>query len=103
MSWLNNFLSEDDQNDKSLQDKEIALDLLLGSKNDIAMLSKAAAEAASPKLRQILTNQLNSCINDHFKLADIAIQKGWYNAYASPGQQIKQDMQEAQQILQKQN
>jgi similar to spore coat protein len=104
MSWLSNFLDEDSNNNKSsLADKELALDLLTTSKNDITMLSKAITEAANPQLRQILTNQLNASINDHFTLSDMAIQKGWYNAFASPGQQIKQDLQEAQQVLQQKN
>jgi similar to spore coat protein len=89
----------DDNNNNSLQDKELALDLLASSKNDIAMLSKAITETANPQLRQMLTNQLNACINDHFQLSDLAIQKNWYNAFASPGQQIKQDLQEAEKLI----
>ena len=111
MSWLNNFLSEDENNNNNnnnnknsfLPDKELALDMITSSKNDITMLSKAVTEAANPQLRQILTNQLNTSISEHFALSDMAMQKGWYNAFASPGQQIKQDMQEASQILQQQN
>lgn len=98
MSWISNFLEEDNKN-SSLADKELALDMLTSSKADIAMLSKAVSEAANPQLRQILTNQLNSCINDHFQISDLAVQKGWYNAFASPGQQIKQDLQEAEAIV----
>lgn len=97
MSWLNNFLGED--NNSSLSDKDLALNMLNDSKSDITMLSKAVTETINPQLRQILTNQLNACINNHFTLSDMAIQKGWYNAYANPGQQIKKDMQEAQNIL----
>lgn len=100
MSWLNNIIGEDsNSNNNSLADKELALDMLTTSKADITMLSKAVAEAANPQLRQILTNQLNACINDHFQISDLAVQKGWYNAFASPGQQIKQDMQEADQLV----
>lgn len=100
MSWLNNFLGEDNGNNP-LGDKELALDMLNASKGDIAMLGKAVTETVNPELRQLITNQLNACINDHFKLADYAIQKNWYNAYANPGQQIKQDLEEAQNILSK--
>jgi similar to spore coat protein len=98
MSWISNFLEEDNKNN-SLADKELAQDMLTSSKADIDMLSKAVAEAANPQLRQILTNQLNSCINDHFQISDLSVQKGWYNAFASPGQQIKQDLQEADAIV----
>jgi similar to spore coat protein len=98
MSWINNLLGEDSKN-SSMPDKELATELLMSSKNDITMLSKAVTETANPQLRQILTNQLNTCINEHFQLSDLAIQKGWYNAFASPGQQIKQDLQEAQNLM----
>jgi len=100
MSWLNNFLGEDDNSKNNpLGDKELALDMINASKEDIQMLSKAAVETLNPELRQLITNQLNSCINDYFKLIDYAVQKNWYNAYATPGNQIKQDLQDAQNIL----
>lgn len=105
MSWLNNFLGEEENNNNdnsALEDRELALDMLTASKNDITMLSKSITETTNAELRRTLTNQLNACINDHFQLADMAIQKGWYNAFASPGQQIKQDMQEAQNIINQQ-
>ena len=98
MSWINNLIGEDNK-DSSKPDRDLALDLLMTSKNDITMLSKALTESANPQLRQILANQLNTCINDHFKLSDLATEKGWYNAFASPGQQIKQDLQEAQNLM----
>ena len=98
MSGINNILGEDNKSG-SMQDKDLAADLLMSSKNDITMLSKAVTESANPQLRQILANQLNACINDHFQLSDLAVQKGWYNAFASPGQQIKQDLQEAQNLM----
>jgi similar to spore coat protein len=101
MSWINNFIGEDSKNN-STPDKDLASELLMSSKNDITMLSKAVTESVNPQLRQILTTQLNICINDHFQLSDLAVQKGWYNAFSSPGQQIKQDLQEAESVM-KQN
>jgi similar to spore coat protein len=98
MSWINNLLGEDNKS-SSMLDKDLATELLMSSKNDIVLLSKAVTETANPQLRQILTNQLNACINEHFQLSDLANQKGWYNAFASPGQQIKQDLQEAQNLM----
>lgn len=98
MSWLNNILS-DEEGTNCLGDKYTALDRLNTSKNDIIMLSKAITEATNPQLRQILTNHLNCCINEHFLLSDMTIQKGWYEALVSPGQQIKSDLQEVQNLL----
>lgn len=99
MSWLNNFLSDN----KKLSDKDIIIELLNSSKRDISMFSKAVTEAANPLLRTILTNQLNVCISDHFRLSDIAASKNWYNPFTSPGQLIKQDLQETDSLLQNGN
>lgn len=107
MSWLDSLLGTEEEsggnggnggNGTNLQDKDIALDMLITSKSDIGMLTKAITETTNPQLRQMLTNQLNTCINDHFRLSDMAINKGWYNAYANPQQQVQQDVIEAQNL-----
>ncbi|TDT62754.1 spore coat protein [Fonticella tunisiensis] len=79
-------------NNTSLTDKDIALDLLSSSKGTIATLAKVLTETTNPKLRDALKNELTACINSHYRLSDIAISKGWYNAYASPQQQLQQDL-----------
>lgn len=78
----------------SMTDKDIARSLITESKHDITSLSKAALESTNPQLRNILTKQLNSCMTDHFKLSDLAIEKNWYDAYGSPEQQLQKSMQE---------
>lgn len=103
MSWLNNLMGDNNEGSNKLVDKDIALDMLNTSKGDINLLSRAITEASNPELRTLLTNQLNACINEHFKLSDISAQKNWYNPHTSPGQMIKQDLQEAQNVLQSQN
>ena len=37
-------------------------------------------------------------INEHFRLSDMAMNKQWYNAYATPQQQIQQDLKEAESL-----
>lgn len=98
MTWINNILGNGNEN--TLNDKDYALQLLSTSKEDIEMLSKCVTEASNAELRKIFTNQLNSSINDYFKLADLANQKGFYNALASPSSQIKQDIQDANNLQQ---
>ncbi|WP_246582641.1 spore coat protein [Clostridium mobile] len=81
-----------------MDDKDIALDALAASKTDISLLSKVIPETTNHQLRQMLTNQLNSCINDHFKLSDMVISKGWYPAYATPQDQLKNDLNKVDEI-----
>ncbi|WP_461613233.1 spore coat protein [Clostridium sp. Marseille-QA1073] len=88
-----------DTNMNIMDDKDIALSALTASKADISSLSKAIPEATNPQLRQMLTSQLNSCINDHFKLSDMAISKGWYPAYATPEEQLKNDLTKADKVI----
>lgn len=115
MSWLDNILGEDsnnsdnsnnsnnnqDNNSGNLSDKDIALDMLIGSKFRIESLAKTITETTNPQLRQMLTGQLNMNINEHFKLSDISINNQWYNAQATPQQQVQEDAKEAQNLSQK--
>ncbi|GKU25454.1 spore coat protein [Clostridium folliculivorans] len=115
MSWIDSVLgpdqseSESDSGNQSnskdgssLSEKDIALDMLAMSKTDIGMLAKVIPETTNPEVRQLLTTQLNGCIASHFKLSDMLITKGWYNAYGTPQEQIKQDIDSANQVLQQQ-
>lgn len=96
MSWLNNIVGNG--NEGALNDKDYALEFLKASKEEITMLSKCITQTSNAELRKIFTNQLNSSINDYYKLSDLATQKGFYNALATPSTQIKQDIQEAQNL-----
>lgn len=100
MTWINNILGNGSgsESESTLNDKDYALELLKSSKDDVTMLSKCVTEASNPELRKIFTNQLNSSINDFFKLSDLANQKGFYNALATPSSQIKQNIQEAKNL-----
>lgn len=83
---------EESNNSETLSDKDIALDALNTSKTEIFMISKTITETTNPQIRQLLTAHLNSCINDHFKLSDMSLNKGWYPAYSSPQDQLNIDI-----------
>lgn len=111
MSWLDNILGEgsdnsnnnsngNEGNNNSLNDKDIALDMLVGSKFRIEALAKTITETTNPQLRQMLSGQLNMNINEHFRLSDIAINNQWYNVQATPQQQVQQDVKDAESLSQ---
>jgi similar to spore coat protein len=85
--------------DMALNDKDIAFDMLKDSKFGLTGLTMALAECTNPQLRQMLSAQLNNCINEHHRLSDIAINKNWYQAYADPMQQVQTDLQDTQPIM----
>lgn len=89
----NSVMNSENSKDKvNLTDKDIALDLMADSKATIAVLAKALTETTNPQLRDTLRNQLTACVNSHYRLSDIAIGKGWYDAYTDPKQQLQQDL-----------
>lgn len=95
MSMFDNLV----ENEKSLNDKDIASDMLKDSKFGISSLSKATLEAVNPQLRNILDSQLTSAVGEHHRLSDIMVNKGWYPAYDDPQQLLKKDAKEAQSII----
>lgn len=79
------------QNNK-LTEKDIALDLITSSKATVTTLAKVLTETTNSQLRDTLRGQLTACVNSHYRLSDIAINKGWYNAHQDPQQQLQQDL-----------
>lgn len=63
----------------TLIDKMLAFDILKDSKYCITSLSKASTATAHAQLRSYIDATLNECVQDHFKLADMLIVKGWYH------------------------
>lgn len=82
---------EQNQNNQ-LSEKDIALDLLTSSKATITTLAKVLTETTNPGLRDTLKGQLSACVNSHYRLSDISMNKGWYNAHQDPQQQLQQDL-----------
>ena len=96
----NNKQSDNSNNNSSSNqnDKDIAMDILITSKATVTALAKVLTEATNPQIRETLKNTLTASINSHYRLSDIALAKGWYNAYADPQQQLQQNLSEVQQI-----
>ncbi len=76
----------------SLNDQDIINDMLKDSKFAIHTLTKAIGESTSSVFREKLVNLMNSCIDEHSKLIDFAIQKNWYQPNLPPDQQLQQDV-----------
>ncbi|CUU50608.1 spore coat protein [Clostridium beijerinckii] len=82
-----------DQNkNNSLSEKDIALDLITSSKATITTLAKVLTETTNSELRDTLKGQLTACVNSHYRLSDIAVNKGWYNANQDPQQQLQTEL-----------
>lgn len=97
MSWINNLFGNN--NSYTMSESDIGIELLINSKAEIDQLTKAVIEAVNPDLREILRNQLDACINEHYRLVDIVSDNGWYKTYSNPQIQIKQDLNQVQDII----
>lgn len=95
MGFFENFSG----NDTTLSDKDIAFDMLKDSKFGLTSLAMTLAETTNPQLRQILTTQWNGCVTSHHKLSDLAVNKDWYQAYATPSQQVQASMEDLQDTI----
>ncbi|MFT8343983.1 MAG: spore coat protein [Clostridium beijerinckii] len=82
----------DQKNNNSLSEKDIALDLMTSSKATITTLAKVLTETTNSELRDTLKGQLTACVNSHYRLSDIAVNKGWYNANQDPQQQLQTEL-----------
>ena len=95
MSFWDNLLGN---NDATLKDKDIAQDMIKDSKFAVTSLSAAAAEAVNPKLREMLREQLDNAVNEHFELSDMVIDKGWYPAKDQPIEQLRNEYENSQDL-----
>jgi similar to spore coat protein len=85
-----------------LNDQMIATDFLIGAKNAIKSYAMAIAESATPEVRNTLKQHLNDAIQLHEQISQYMINKGYYHP-ANVQEQLRVDMQAAQQALQTSN
>ncbi|NUK31506.1 spore coat protein [Parageobacillus sp. VR-IP] len=85
-----------------LNDQMIATDFLIGAKNAIKGYAMAIAEAATPEVRNTLKQHLNDAIQLHEQISQYMINKGYYHP-ENVQEQLRVDMQAAQQALQTSN
>jgi similar to spore coat protein len=83
-------------NDNALGDKDIASDMLKDSKFAVTSLAMMVTEITNPEVRTTLATQLNSAVTMHQRLSDLLIHKEWYKPYATPQQQLGQDVEMSQ-------
>lgn len=84
---------------KEIITRMIALDLLLTTKLAMQNSASALMEAATPEVREVFSNQFQTAADFHAMLADLAAQRGWYDAYDMETQ-MRHDARLAQWVYQ---
>ncbi|KGK92084.1 coat protein F [Desulfosporosinus sp. HMP52] len=95
MGWFEDLFGIQDSDTTKMTEKDIAIDMLKDSKFILNSMSMAITETTNPQLREILKKQLNSAIQNHFRLVDLSVQNNWYLPRSTPIEQVKQDYEEA--------
>lgn len=74
-------------------DQVIASDLLAAGKMGAMALTTATLEAATPELRRLFQDSLMECLAEHERIYRLAQERGWYQAYARPEEQLRLDLE----------
>ena len=85
-----------------LNDQIIATELLFSAKSAVKNYAYAITEAATPEVRSTLREHLNDAIQIHEQISRYMIDKGYYHP-TNVEEQLRVDMQAAQQVLQANN
>ena len=81
-----------------LTEQVIASDLLLDDDDTICALSQALTEATTPAVRTALAQHLQTALTAQERITNYMLGKGYCNA-VNPQEQLRLDMQAADQIL----
>jgi len=72
----------------TLNDQIIANDMLLGAKGAATAYFLAAIESANPEIRRLFFDHATQLVQSHGALTEMALERGWYQAYGSPEDQL---------------
>jgi len=84
----------------ALSEQERMEDLLSQEKYLIDGYATMIPEASCPVLRQVLTENLNGCLNNQYTVFDKMSQLGWYNLKEAPQPEIDAAVQKFSQLQQ---
>ncbi|HHY60642.1 MAG TPA: spore coat protein [Clostridia bacterium] len=82
-----------------MNDRVIANDALMGLKGGAVAYLGAILESATPEVRRMYSEYLTQLIMAHEAMTALAVKKGWYQPYLSPGEQLQATYQQAEWVL----
>ncbi|BFH69800.1 MAG: spore coat protein [Paenibacillus dendritiformis] len=81
-----------------MTDQAVATDMLIAAKSGIKDLATALTEAATPEVRTVLRNHLDTAIQAHEQLTAYMMKNGYYHPY-NLQEQLQIDMNNASTAL----
>lgn len=91
-------ISQDVAGATYMTDRDIVTELLMGSKNAIHKFSSVISETTTPKVRDMLRNQLEKILDTHARIMDFALEKAYYHPL-DPSRELKDDLKQAYMAL----
>ncbi len=82
----------------NMTEQVIATDLLLGSKAAIKNYATALTETVTPEVKETLRRHLDIAIDNHEKITDYMVSKGYYHVY-NPAEQSRLDMNASDKVM----
>ncbi|MGI6711163.1 MAG: spore coat protein [Bacillota bacterium] len=88
-------------NDSLTDDKHVALSMLGSSKVAASAYLMAALESATPEVRHLFSGFCTQITQSHEALTNLAIERGWYQAYGDPKDQLEKVVTDSTKVISK--
>jgi len=86
-------------NDSLTDDKYIALSMLGSGKASAAAYLAATLESATPEVRHLFSGFCTQITQSHEALTNLAIERGWYQAYGEPKRQLHEVASDSTKVI----
>lgn len=95
MGGMKNFFG----NDSLTDDKYISLSMLGGAKASAAAYLAATLESATPEIRHLYSGFCTQITQSHEAMTNLAIERGWYQAYGDPKNQLQEVVADSTKVI----
>jgi len=88
-------------NNSLTDDKYVALSMMGSSKASASGYLMATLESATPEVRHLFSGFCTQITQSHEALTNLAIERGWYQAYGDPKSQLQEVVSDSTKVTSK--
>ena len=88
-------------NNSLTDDKYIGLSMLGGAKASASAYLMATLESATPEIRHLYSGFCTQITQSHEAMTNLAIERGWYQAYGDPKSQLQEVVSDSTKVISK--
>jgi len=86
-------------NDSLTDDKYVALNMMGSAKASASGYLMATLESATPEVRHLFSGFCTQITQSHEAMTDLAIERGWYQAYGDPKSQLQETASDSTKVI----